>query len=210
MSQNADGSRAMTIYIVICFGLALVALGAFKVKNDERADLAQEYRLLSQQVVDMQDPRGGMAKHIGDYYRLVKMGTLTRVNKAVKDDTYRALKAAAENLGILEAAGEQGRLKVVPGRAVMKFNEYQQAFCDVELNRVTQSEWAAFLRVVLDPHSAENVLDDYIVVESFEASRIEQNFSRMAVSPEMGGRHTDSSLWKVTIRFIWFSPKDEI
>ncbi|MEZ5993719.1 MAG: hypothetical protein R3E76_15405 [Planctomycetota bacterium] len=63
---DGEGSKAMTIYIVACFLLAMVALVGYKYKNEEREELSTEYVNLAGQFADMS---AAYAPNINDYYR---------------------------------------------------------------------------------------------------------------------------------------------
>lgn len=204
MEDKAEGSKAMNAYIVICFVLAAGALVAYKITNDKRTELSAEYLTLSQKVADMQ---GGLAPNIADYYNKVKSGQIVKIGKTVKDDTHLTLKAIAESpeLGIKESAGPDDRLDVVTEQRKLQFKEYYEHGCVVTLKNVTQTEWAAYLRKVMDPLSDKYVLHKYVMVDSIDIKRKEQRFNKLEISAEVGGRYVDRSLWDVTIRFVWFS-----
>ncbi len=206
MAEQGEGSKAMNIYIVACFVLAAGALVAYKTTNDKRDELSSEYRMLYQKVTDVQ---AGLAPNIADYYRKVKNKQIFTVDKEVKDNTHLKLKEIAEALDIKEGADKADRLDVLPIRGELKYKEYYQYGAEVKLKGVTQSEWAAFVRKVMDPLDPQNVLDDYVVCESVEVLRVEQRYNRVDESPEVGGRYVDRSLWNVTIKFVWFASKDE-
>lgn len=207
MQDGAEGSKAMNAYIVICFLLAAVALVAYKLTNDKRVELSDEYTTLAQKVADIQ---GGLSPNIADYYRKVKGGQITKIDSGTKDNTHLALKAIAEELGIKESAGADDRLDVIPERGKLQNRQYYEYGCTVTLKGVTQSEWAAFLRKVMDPLADKNVLDQYVVVESVDIKRREQRFNKMEIYTEVGGRFVDRSIWDVTFRFVWFLNKDEV
>lgn len=213
MAEKGEGSKAMNAYIIVCFALAAVALLAFKWTNDHREQLAAEYRKHNQRIFDIQS---GLYPNIRDYYTKVKEKKIFVVDKQVKDDTHLELKRIAQDKQfglLLEESGDtkKDQLDVVQsGRGEEKFKEYYEYSCTVTLKNVTQSMWAAYLRAVLDPGRPENVLDDYLTVASIEAVRAVQQYGKVDVSLEgVGGRHADLSLWKVTIKFIWFTSKDE-
>lgn len=209
MSQQAEGSKAMTIYIVVCFVLAAGALLAYKVMNDKRTELAAEYRARYQNVVDIQ---AALAPSINDYYRKVKSGEIRTVNKAVKDSTQTALREVAEKLAI----NEDGDVKLDRLDFEAEKNQEKKAFGYIEygltvtLKNVTQDDWAKFLRNVLDPFSQENVLDDYISVATIDATRVVSDYKKMVASEQRADKsYADDSLWKVTIKFVWFATLDE-
>jgi hypothetical protein len=210
MTQQAEGSKAMTIYIVICFVLAAGALLAYKVMNDKRTELAAEYRARFQNVVDIQ---AALAPSIQDYYRRVANKEIRTVDKNVKDSTPTALREIAKGVGsgILEDTGVNDRLDIEPDtQKTNKQQRYIEYGCTVTLKNVKQSEWALFLRNVLDPFDSKNVLDDYVTVASIEAVHLETNYKKMAASESQpGGTYRDESPWKVTIKFIWFATMDE-
>jgi len=206
MQESGEGSKAMNAYIVICFVLAAAALIAYKMSNDKRVELSDEYKTLAQKVADIQ---GGLAPNIADYYRKRKAGQIFTVDKDVKDNTHLALKQIAEELGIKESAGTDDRLDVVPERGKLQFREYYEFGCTVTLKGVTQSEWAAFLRKVMDPLAEKNLLDQYVVVESIDIKRKEQRFNKQDIYNEVGGRFVDRSIWDATFRFVWYLSKDE-
>lgn len=84
--NEQEGSKAMTIYIVACFVLAMVALVGYKFKNDERSDLSTEYLDLAGKFADIS---AAYAPNINDYYRKVKDGVIKPpADKDVRDNTY--------------------------------------------------------------------------------------------------------------------------
>lgn len=210
--QQGSGSKAMTIYIVVLFVLSAAALVGFKIMNDKRSELAAEYGARYQNVVDIQ---GALYPSINDYYKKVKNGDIRTVNFAVKRDTHAALRAIAEAVGrtgseggIRESTGPDDRLDIEVEPGVNK-KQYMEYACTVTLKNVTQSEWAQFLRDVLDPYKADNVLDEYVNVASIEAGRVETTYKKMVPSGEAGGRYVDRSPWKVVIKFTWFASMEE-
>src|SRR5690349_9474117 len=96
--QDKEGSKAMSIYILICFLLAGAAGVGFKLKMTERDELSSEYArlyLLNQKVGTELSP------NIADYWTRVDDGRLIPVEQATRDATPTTLIniAAARKLG---------------------------------------------------------------------------------------------------------------
>src|SRR5262245_28191073 len=91
--QDKEGSKAMTIYIVICFLLAGAAGVGFKLKMTERDELSSDYSRLYtlNQKVGFE-----LSPNIADYWSRVAQGTLKPVTQQVKDGTPSALIKLAE------------------------------------------------------------------------------------------------------------------
>ncbi|MBZ0135936.1 MAG: hypothetical protein K8I27_06145 [Planctomycetes bacterium] len=203
MNEN-EGSKAMTIYIVACFVLAMVALMGYKLKNDQREELSTEYLDLAGKFADIS---AAYAPNINDYYRKVKDGVIKPpADKKVRDNTHVLLGNIANKLGINEGTGGDDRLDVVTRRENLKYKQYWEYSVDIRLKNVTQTEWATFLS------QAQHATREYAHLARINVSRVESRFERMAiVQPAVGARKNanDRSLWNVTINFVWFGPKNE-
>ena len=105
--MGEEGSKAMTIYIVACFLLAMVALVGYKFANEKRLELSGEYVQLSQSVADVQ---AAFAPNINDYYRKVKDGDIKPIDKAARDNTHVRLGEIADKLNIKSGAGTDDHL----------------------------------------------------------------------------------------------------
>lgn len=196
--NEQEGSKAMTIYIVACFLLAMVALVGYKFKNDERADLSTEYLSLAGKFADIS---AAYAPNINDYYRKVKDGVIKPpADKEVRDNTHVQMREIAKKLGINEGTGADDHLDIITHRAEKKYKRYWEYSVDVKLKNVTQTEWATFLS------QAQHATQEYTFVQKVEVERGERRFARMNI---VNDNKSDRSLWDVTITFVWFGPLDD-
>ena len=196
MGEN-EGSKYMTIYIMVCFLLAMVALVGYKFKNEEREELALEYVDLAGKFADMS---AAFAPNVNDYYRKVADGVIKPVDKNVRDNTHVKLREIANNLGIREGTGNEDHLDMGTPRQKLVNKMYVEYTLELELKNVTQTEWAVFL----SQSQAETA--KYADLQSIKIARTETRYSRLNISKD---RNADTALWRVIITFIWFGPKDE-
>jgi hypothetical protein len=192
-----EGSKAMTIYIVACFVLAMVALVGYKFVNEEREALSTEYVNLAGSFADMS---AAFALNINDYYRKVDSGQIKPLDKEARDSTHVRLGDIAGKLGIKEGTGTEDHLDM--GTPVDKvINKlYREYTLTAELKNVTQIEWATFLS------QAQHATREYAFVKSIKCNRAERRYARLDVSKN---RDDDDALWNVTITFVWFAPLNE-
>lgn len=195
--MGEEGSKAMTIYIVACFLLAMVALVGYKFVNDERETLSDEYVLLAGSFADMS---AAFAPNINEYYRKVKDGQIKPPDKEARDNTHVRLSEIANKLGIREGTGADDHLDV--GTPVNKVVNklYREYTVVVDLKNVTQTEWAVFLS------QAQHETREYAFVQSIKCARAERRFGRLDISKD---RTDDDALWTVVITFVWFGPLNE-
>lgn len=194
---DGEGSKAMTIYIVACFLLALGALVAYKFANEEREELAGEFVDLAGKFADI---NGAYAPNINDYYRKVKEGFIKQVDKDVRDNTHVRLREIANKLGINEGVGANDHLDMGTPKGKLVNKLYMQYEVVVELKNVTQTEWAVFLS------QAQHETREYAFLQEIKCDRAERRYARLDISKDRAG---DNALWNVTITFVWFGPKDE-
>lgn len=192
-----DGSKVMSIYIVACFALAMVALVGYKFANEERNELASEYVDLAGKYADIS---AAYAPNINDYYRKVKDGQIQEVNKEVRDNTHVTLRAIAKDLKILEGTGAENHLDMGFPKKALKNKAYTEYTLEVKLNNVTQTEWAVFLS------QAQDATKKYAHVASIKADRAERRYARVNIANES---KSDTAMWNVVITFVWFGPKEE-
>jgi hypothetical protein len=195
--MGEEGSKAMTIYIVACFLLAMVALVGYKFVNEEREELSSEYVTLAGSFADMS---AAFAPNINEYYRKVKDGQIKPPDKAARDATNTRLREIANKLGVNEGTGTDDHLDVgsITQKPVNKL--YWEYTLVVELKNVTQTEWAVFLS------QAQHETREYAFVQSIKCNRVERRFARLDVAKD---RNADNALWNVTITFVWFGPLNE-
>ena len=195
--EGNEGSKYMTIYIVACFALAMVALMGYKFANQDREELSNEYVDLAGKFADMS---AAYAPNINDYYRKVEDGLIKRIDKDVRDNTHVKLREIANKLGINEGAGADDHLDMGTPKQKLINKLYWEYTLEVELKNVTQTEWAVFLS------QAQHETREYADLESIKVDRTESRYARLDVSKD---RNADDSLWNVTVTFVWFGPKDE-
>ncbi|MCB9933458.1 MAG: hypothetical protein H6841_08560 [Planctomycetes bacterium] len=192
-----EGSKVMTIYIVACFLLAMVALVGYKFANQEREELSNEYVDLAGKYADMS---AAYAPNINDYYRKVKNGEIEEVDKEVRDNTHVKLREIANKLGIKEGTGADNHLDMGFPKKKLVNKMYTEYTLEVKLNQVTQTEWAVFLS------QAQDATKKYAHVASIKADRVERRYGRLDIA--QSGK-TDRALWNVVLTFVWFGPKEE-
>lgn len=188
-----DGSKAMTIYIVVCFALAMAALVGYKLMNDKRSVLADDYARASNQFADISL---GYARNINNFHFGHKQGQYQRNDLATMMDTpqeFRRILEAAP-IGMKEGARDGFTISTreeIKGRGENRYVEWK---CTVVLDQVTQRQWMAFLSSAVR-HSSQ-----YASVETINVQRRDSNFSGMDQV-----RGADSSKWRVTFEFVWFN-----
>jgi hypothetical protein len=192
-----EGSKVMSIYIVACFALAMVALVGYKFSNEERNELASEYVDLAGKYADIS---AAYAPNINDYYRKVADGQIQEVNKEVRDSTHVALREIANANGIKEGTGADNHLDMGFPKKALKNKLYTEYTLEVKLLNVTQQQWAVFLS------QAQDATKKYAHVASVKADRAERRYARIGISES---RQADRMLWNVVITFVWFGPKEE-
>jgi hypothetical protein len=195
--MGEEGSKAMTIYIVACFLLAMVALVGYKFVNEERQELSGEYVTLAGSFADMS---AAFAPNINEYYRKVKDGQIKPPDKTARDNTHVRLGEIANKLGIVEGVGADNHQKIgTPvGKVVNRL--YYEYTLVAELLNVTQTEWAVFLS------QAQHETREYAFIQSIKCTRSERRYSKLDVSKD---RNDDDALWNVTITLVWFGPLNE-
>jgi hypothetical protein len=194
-----EGSKAMTVYIVVCFGLAMAALVGFKLMNDKRSELENQYISASGQFADISM---GYFRNIRNFYHGESLGLYSRPDLQQQNLTHELLRDIAERRGIREGAGEANRLTVTANRPALKGparQRYNEFSATVELRNVTQAEWMAFLQ------ESTAATSSYAVVESLTLNRASRDFRAAAERPIQPGR--DNERWTVSnLKFVWFGP----
>ena len=192
-----EGSKAMTIYIVVCFVLAAAGLVGYKMMEDRRASLATRYGELAAKIQDM---GGARSPSIRDYWNKVQLGLITPLDREAMDNTHNVLREVAKEVGINEAANQ---FRVDPagsgadkGSGDDKYKEYK---CTVDLRDVTARQWKDFLARSLDRVSK------YAVIEVLNAERMARRPEEVEISPT----GVDNGKWTVRIEYVWFGPMPE-
>lgn len=194
---DQDGSKAMTVYIVACFVLALGALVLFKFQEDKRDSLSGEVRDLTTKFADM---HSALALNIRDYYRKVAEKQINPIDDEVKDNTDVEMRRIAEKLGITSGVGKDDHLDINEDRRVVN-KLYIEYSCTVKLKQVSQAKWAVFLS------QAQYATREYAVVQNIDLQRADRTFQRMKVAPKgSDGKYRDDAMWDATITFVWFGP----
>jgi hypothetical protein len=190
-----EGSKAMTVYIVVCFVLAAGGLIGYKMMEDKRTELSGEYSALAGKI---QDVGGALEPSIRDYYNKVQLGLIEPPDRETTDQTHKTLRQVAEVLGITAEQGNRYESKPAgPGKdkgtGKEKYKEYR---CVVELRNVTYEEWNSFLAGSL------NEVSKYAVIEVIDATRNQSRADKI----EMVNGSRDSALWSVRVEVVWFGP----
>ncbi|MCC7508856.1 MAG: hypothetical protein IT464_05745 [Planctomycetes bacterium] len=188
-----EGSKAMSIYIVACFALAMVALIGYKFTNDQRDTLSGDYVAAAGKFADISV---AYSPNIGDYYYKVKQEIIKPPDREMMNNTHVTMRSIAAELNIQET---DNRFNVTPGRGEPKKvgkERYLEYKCKVTLDSVTQTEWTAFLQ------NALQATDKYAVTQSISIERKQRTFGKVDIV-----KGNDLSQWKVTIEFVWFGPE---
>ena len=195
--MGEEGSKAMTIYIVACFLLAMVALVGYKFVNEEREALSDEYVGLAVSFADMS---AAFAPNINEYYRKVRDGQIKPPDKEARDNTHVRLREIAKPLDITEGTGNDDHLDMgTPvGKVVNK--TYREYTLVIELKKVTQTQWAVFLS------QAQHETREYAFVQSIKCAREERRYARLDIAKL---QTDDRALWTVVITLVWFGPLNE-
>lgn len=206
MKKSGESSNAMTIYVVVCFLLAGVAMVAYKYNNDMREELRTEYESLTGKYADIS---GALSPNIADFYRKVKSGEIQQADKTVRDNTHVRLNSVANLLQIKEGTGADDRLDIGLPKGEKKKaggTEYLEYSVEVKLKNVTQSEWAAFISNALV--NKDFGVSEYARIETLELTRVEARYAKIELVANNGGKWQDRSLWNARMTFVWFAPKE--
>lgn len=193
--QDKEGSKAMTVYILACFLLAGAAGIGFKLKMNERDELAGEYSRL----YTLNNTIGAeLSRNIADYWNKVANGTLKPVTPETKDSTPSRLIALAEEHGLTD---DQFDIQTTPAWTDKK--SYVEYRIEVKLKNVMMSQWEKFIT------EAESKLEiyKYAWITDLRVDRVDQRYEKIS---EMGGPGSDTSLWNVTMTIRWFGPPKQI
>ncbi|MCC6148710.1 MAG: hypothetical protein IT461_00540 [Planctomycetes bacterium] len=194
--QDKEGSKAMSIYIVICFLLAGAAGVGFKLKINERDELSSEYsRLytLNQKVGQELSP------NVADYWNKVENGTLKPVTAETKDSTPSSLIGLAEKHGLRDTQGADDQFDIQSTPTPTDKRSYMEYKIEVKLKNVMMGQWERFIT------EAERDLGiyKYSWITDLRIDRVDQRYEKIG---EMSGPGNDSSLWNVSMTIRWFGP----
>lgn len=187
-----EGSKAMTIYIVACFALAMVALIGYKFTNEKRDTLSGDYVSSAARYADI----NVYSLNIGDYYYKRSQGLINAPDRDDMAKTHEKLRNIAAKHGIQET---DNRFNVTPGRGEQKKvgkERYLEYKTRAVLDNVMMSEWQAFLE------DSINETGKYAVIQSINLERKQRTFNRIEIA-----KGTDFAQWKVTIEYVWFGPE---
>lgn len=194
--QDKEGSKAMTIYILVCFLLAGAAGVGFKLKMTERDELAEEYSRLYtlNQKVGLE-----LTPNIVDYWNKVSNGTLKPVTPEIKAGTPSALIKLAEEHGLKDTQGNDDQFDIQSTPTPTDKRAYMEYKIEVKLKNVTMGQWERFIS------EAESKLKiyEYGWITDLRIDRVDQRYEKIT---EMTGPGSDSSLWTVTLTIRWFGP----
>ncbi|MCA8914576.1 MAG: hypothetical protein KDB90_04120 [Planctomycetes bacterium] len=192
--EGNEGSKYMTIYIVACFALAMVALMGYKFANQDREELSNEYVDLAGKFADMS---AAYAPNINDYYRKVEDGLIKPPDQKMMDATQVTLTKLAEDSLIKDGSGADDHLDMGSMKEKVVNKLYIEYSLQVELKNVTQTQWAVFLS------QSQHATREYASLESIKIARSENRYARIDISKD---HSSDYSLWNVTINFVWYGP----
>ncbi|MCC6575433.1 MAG: hypothetical protein IT462_16775 [Planctomycetes bacterium] len=207
MSNERDGSKAMTVYIIICFTLALAAGVGYKLMNDRREELIGDYPSLRKNIQEIDSGGGrGLLPSVANYYELVRSGEIQQPSEDDKRDIPIYLAEIAAKLQLADTTGPQDQIDIptAPQSNAQPSMGYMDFTLDVVLKGVSQSQWNQFLIEVKD----HPILKRYVSVTKLTIQRTEDNYAKITV----GDGFVDGTRWKVTFTLTWYSalkPKEQ-
>jgi hypothetical protein len=194
--QDKEGSKAMGVYIVVCFALAIAAGVGFKLKMNEREEMENEYsRLYGRNLRIARE----LSPNIADYWVRVSDGRLVPVDQEKKDGTPSALISLAEKHGLKDTKGEDDQFDIQTTPTPGDKKTYMEYKIEVKLKNIMMGQWERFIT------EAERDLEiyKYAWITDLRIDRIASNYEKIA---EMSGPGSDTSLWTVTMTIRWFGP----
>lgn len=191
--QDKEGSKAMSIYIVICFLLAGAAGVGFKLKMTERDEVSSDYaRLYSLN----QKVGAELSPNIADYWTRVSDGRLVPVDQDIKDKTPSTLVAIAEKHKLRESNGAEDQVDIQTTPMPTDKRTYMEYKIEVKLKGVMMGQWEQFIT------DTENAVFKYAFITDLRIDRVDQRYEKIS---EMATAGSDTSLWNVTFTLRWFA-----
>lgn len=191
--ENQDGSKLMTGYILACFVLAAGGMIGYKVMNDKRVELATQYRVVGQRYIEIRDYQSPSLRY---YYK----------NPSREDDRKKKEERSSRTRDILERnATERTKLKKEKNQWIMKPSEKYDKIGKVNVNEmmvildnVTSLEWSYFIDIT------RTDIGDFASMQALKIERSNRKYASMKLLKKSDS--TDSTLWKVTITYRWYTP----
>lgn len=194
MAADKEGSNAMTAYIVICFLLAGAAGVGYKLKMDQREELAQDYpRLYALNQKIGQE----LSYNINRYYLLVRDDVIKPINLETKAQTPSQLVEIAELQKLRDTQGPEDQIDIQVAPKMTDKRNYMEYQVEVKLKNVTLGQWEAYIKEV------ENRMFKYAWITDLRIDRTDQRYDKIS---EMERENSDGSLWNVTFMLRWFGP----
>lgn len=198
MTGEREGSKAMSVYIVICFALAMGAAVGYKLMNDKREELLGAYprtRMLAQELDK------GLMPNVTRYYELVRAGEIQppSPDDMLEIPAIMATIACGKDpgcLGLLDTAGPQDQVDMPTSPQNEDRREYMEYNFEVVLKGVSHSQWEQFLKMI----KYNDVLRRYTTVSKLTLLRMDDSYAKIT----LGDGNIDGSRWKVTIMLTWF------
>jgi hypothetical protein len=192
MGEN-EGSRAMSIYIVVCFSLAAAALFGMKMFNDERTQLSADFQRLTTEWYEIDV----MANNVRSYYNLRADGQIQAADRRQIDATESSLRNF-----LITATGEgglgisQSDVEVLPiSASVVRGADVVRQGATFRLRGVTQTQWRNFIEHILETTSS------YATIGAVTVDRVDKRYENFR--PVSG---SDPARWVVSIDLYWFLP----
>lgn len=185
--QDKEGSKAIAVYIIVCFLLAGAAGVGYKLKMTERDELSDNYgRLYTyNQKVGLE-----LSPNIQDYWNKVASGTLKPVTAEIKEATPETIKNIAKKHNL----DNTGKFPSGPTpRYDRNFTEYK---IEYELKGLMLGQWEALITDI------EIEVSKYACITDLRIERADSRYDRIG---EMPGAGSDTSLWNVTFTLRWFA-----
>lgn len=190
--QDKEGSKAMTIYILVCFLLAGAAGVGFKLKMTERDEVASDYSRL---YTLNQKVGAELSPNIADYWTRVSDGRLVPIDQETKDRTPSTLIAIADKHKLKDTQGPDDQLDIQTTPAPTDKRTYMEYKIEVKLKNVMMGQWEAFIT------DTENAVFKWAFITDLRIDRVDQRYEKIN---EMPGPASDTSLWNVTMTIRWF------
>ena len=191
--QDKEGSKAMSIYIVICFLLAGAAGVGFKLKMSERDEISSEYSRL---YTLNQKAGAELSPNIADYWARVSDGRLVPVDQVIKDRTPSTLIGLAEKHKLRDTQGPEDQFDVQTTPAWSPKSAYMEYKIEVKLKGVMMGQWEQLIT------DTENEVFKYAFITDLRIDRVDQRYEKIG---EMANAGSDTSLWNVTFTLRWFA-----
>ncbi|MHC4839840.1 MAG: hypothetical protein ACYTDT_02625 [Planctomycetota bacterium] len=193
--ENQEGSKLMTGYILVCFVLAAGAMIGYKLMNDKRIELADQYTTVGKKYVEIRDYQ---SKSLFNYYRDAGREERRSRKEERAANTSQILADIAAEVGIKKDAG-QWVVKAETGKTDSVNKKIEVKELKIEMDNVSTPQW----KYVVEKARVE--IGDYAAMQEFKLTRKNTKYGNMNLLSKKDS--SDPARWKVTISYKWFVPK---